>query len=127
MAVKIARGDRAHCLSSLATENADYTEYPLRTYEELTVFEVAGQGLRTIQGVNPVPQPRFLVALADEAAKHAGLEAPGVLPFLVSSFQVSGHKRDCIPKPTQVGIPLLTTEQDYLIRWMLAPDGEHNQ
>ncbi len=126
MPLAIMRGSRDHCLEGLRQDKADLSEYPLRTYSDLDVFTVEGREVPIIQGVNTVPQDRFLVSLGEPAAAHAGLTVPGVAPFLVSTLQVSARHRACSPQPTVVGLPLLTTETAYLIKWMFAPDGAMN-
>ena len=119
----ISRGSREHCLAALRTDEFDLHEFPLKTYGELDRFSVGGVDVRIYQGVNTVPQERFQVSLDEPAARHAGLDVPGVVPFLVSAFQVSAKKRRGSPRPTHVGLPLLTTESDYLIRWMFGRNG----
>lgn len=124
MPLGILRGSRAHCLAGLQRDEVDLSQYPLRTYSDFDVFTVQGQEVHIFQGVNTVPQERFLVGLGDPAASHAGLEVPGVVPFLVSTLQVSARRRTTSPQPTEVGLPILTTEASYLIRWMFGRSDE---
>ena len=120
----IVKGSRAHCLEGLQQGRPDLSEFPLRTYTDLDVFTILDQEVPIFQGVNTVPQERFIVSLEQPAAAQAGLAVPGVVPFLVSAYQVSARRRISSPHPTEVGLPLLTTETEYLIRWMFGRDGD---
>lgn len=120
MSVKIIRGSRQHCLDGLRDDVFDLSEYPLRTYTDHNTFVIEDGELRVIQGVNPVPQDRFLVPLGTPAARLAGSVLPGIVPFLVSTIQASARRRIADPQPTDVGLPLLTTENAYLIKWLLG-------
>jgi len=126
MPPRILRGSREHCLSGLISGEFDLAEYPLKTYGGHEAITIADEEVRIYQGVNPTPQRRFQVFLGNEAAGFLGFDLPGVVPFLVSSFQVSARHRVSYPKPTEIGLPLLTTEDGYMIRWMFGRNGARN-
>ena len=117
MAPGILRGSRDHCLAALRADEFDLIDYPLRTYSDLDRFRLMDQDIPIFQGVNTVD---------DSAAEHAGFDVPGVVPFLVSTLQVSARRRHGKPYPTEVGLPLLTTESGCLIRWMFGRDGNRH-
>ncbi len=122
----ILRGSRTHCLEGLREDRVDLSEYPLHMYADLDTFRVLEQEVHIFQGVNTVPHDRYIISLDEPAALNAGLNVPGVVPFLASTFQVSANRRISSPRPTEVGLPLLTTETKYLIRWMFGLDGDRH-
>lgn len=127
MPVSILRGSANKCLDGLRNGQSDLTEYPLKSYTGQGNLRLNETTVELYQGVNTVPQKRFQVELGEDAAVHAGLEVPGIIPFLVSGMQLSDTWGKVSPSPLEVGIPNLLLVSGCLIRWIFSRDGStHN-
>lgn len=123
MPVSINRGTTEQCLEGLRNKESDLTEYPLNSYAGQGTLQLNGEPVDVFQGVNTVPKDRFQVEIGDEAAQYAGLEVPGILPFLGSGKQFSDPYGRASPAPVDVGIPHLLVDDGCLIRWMFNRAG----
>ena len=120
--VGIIRGSPKECLRKLEEEQVDLDNFPLRLKTEaLSLFEILNTQVMIVEGSVLHPTRIFEVPLGlMDLEQVIGFSKypPGIVPYINSAYQVTG--KGVIPRPEDIGIPLLTTET-FLIIWPLRP------
>lgn len=122
MSLGIIRGEVSDVLERLKSGDIDSDEYTIRQYETAdSQLEIAGKSLQLLQGINAYPRDEFVVDYEDRINETLQLdeEPPGILPYITGAYQV----RKGNPDPFEVGIPLLSGDSTFGIRWLLETSG----